>query len=203
VLVGKINKHYNDYQDREVLRSLGTHPWTGAIPATYYVEDDVEYETVDPETIEALIEYRTAEDDVELDDLKQITQDVLDSLTPREAKVLRLRFGIGLAKESTLEEIGHVFNCTKERIRQIEAKALRKMRHWARSRRLEVFVNDDATCSLFDELLEPVPTIDDYEGWGYIQMQEFFERDIKAWQSRTSKALEKLTNAKKNLRGLI
>jgi RNA polymerase sigma factor (sigma-70 family) len=201
--VGKINKHYNDYQDREVLRSLGTHPWTGALPATYYVEDDVEYETVDPETIEALIEYKTAEDDIELNDLRRVTQDMLDSMTPREAKVLRLRFGIGLAQESTLEEIGHVFNCTRERIRQIEAKALRKMRHFSRSNQLRVFINDDATCSLWDKLLEPVPTIDDYEGWGYIQAVEFLERDMVAWRKRNDEVIKKLTNAKKNLRGLI
>ena len=201
--MGKINKHYNDYQDREVLRSLGTHPWTGALPATYYVEDDVEYETVDPETIEALIEYKTAEDDIELNDLRRVTQDMLDSMTPREAKVLRLRFGIGLAQESTLEEIGHAFNCTRERIRQIEAKALRKMRHFSRSNQLRVFINDDATCSLWDKLLEPVPTIDDYEGWGYIQAVEFLERDMVAWRKRNDEVIKKLTNAKKNLRGLI
>ena len=201
--MGKINKHYNDYQDREVLRSLGTHPWTGALPATYYVEDDVEYETVDPETIEALIEYKTAEDDIELNDLRRVTQDMLDSMTPREAKVLRLRFGIGLAQESTLEEIGHVFNCTRERIRQIEAKALRKMRHFSRSNQLRVFINDDATCSLWDKLLEPVPTKDDYEGWGYIQAVEFLERDMVAWRKRNDEVIKKLTNAKKNLRGLI
>jgi RNA polymerase sigma factor (sigma-70 family) len=203
MLVGKINKHYNDYQDREVLRSLGTHPWTGALPATYYIEEDITYETVDPETIEALIEYRTAEDDIELNDLRRITQDMLDSMTRREAKILRLRFGIGLAQESTLDEIGHVFNCTRERIRQIEAKALRKMRHFSRSNQLRVFVNDDATCSLWDRLLEPVPTIDDYEGWGYIQAVEFLERDMVAWRKRNDEVIKKLTNAKKNLRGLI
>jgi hypothetical protein len=66
-----------------------------------------------------------------------------------------------------------------------------------------VFVNDDATCSLWDRLLEPVPTIDDYEGWGYIQAVEFLERDMVAWRKRNDEVIKKLTNAKKNMKGLI
>ena len=61
--------------------------------------------------------------------LRDVTKDVLDSLTPREAKVLRMRFGIEMNTDHTLEEVGKQFDVTRERIRQIEAKALRKLRH--------------------------------------------------------------------------
>jgi RNA polymerase primary sigma factor len=63
----------------------------------------------------------------------------LDSLTPREAKVLRMRFGIEMASDHTLEEVGKQFDVTRERIRQIEAKALRKLKHPSRSDTLRSF----------------------------------------------------------------
>jgi RNA polymerase primary sigma factor len=68
------------------------------------------------------------------------TQDILDTLTPREAKVLRMRFGIGMNTDHTLEEVGKQFDVTRERIRQIEAKALRKLRHPSRSEHLRSFL---------------------------------------------------------------
>jgi RNA polymerase primary sigma factor len=68
------------------------------------------------------------------------TRRVLATLTPREEKVLRMRFGIGEASDHTLEEVGQDFSVTRERIRQIEAKALRKLRHPSRSKRLKAFV---------------------------------------------------------------
>ena len=67
--------------------------------------------------------------------------EVLDSLTPREEKVLRLRFGLEDGRPRTLEEVGKEFNVTRERIRQIEAKALRKLRHPSRSKRLKDFLD--------------------------------------------------------------
>ena len=70
------------------------------------------------------------------------TDDVLSSLTAREAKVLRMRFGIGMNTDHTLEEVGKQFDVTRERIRQIEAKALRKLRHPARSNHLRSFLDD-------------------------------------------------------------
>ncbi|HBZ31075.1 MAG TPA: RNA polymerase sigma factor RpoD [Nitrosomonas nitrosa] len=73
--------------------------------------------------------------------LRNATKDVLDSLTPREAKVLRMRFGIEMNTDHTLEEVGKQFDVTRERIRQIEAKALRKLRHPARSDRLRSFLD--------------------------------------------------------------
>ena len=73
--------------------------------------------------------------------LKEQLVDVLKTLTPREEKVLRLRFGIEDGRTRTLEEVGKEFNVTRERIRQIEAKALRKLRHPSRSKRLKDFLN--------------------------------------------------------------
>ena len=72
--------------------------------------------------------------------LREATKDVLDSLTPREAKVLRMRFGIEMNTDHTLEEVGKQFDVTRERIRQIEAKALRKLRHPSRSDKLKSFL---------------------------------------------------------------
>ncbi len=73
--------------------------------------------------------------------LQAVTQEILDSLTPREAKVLRMRFGIEMNTDHTLEEVGKQFDVTRERIRQIEAKALRKLRHPSRSERLRSFLD--------------------------------------------------------------
>ncbi len=73
--------------------------------------------------------------------LKETLGEVLDSLTPREEKVLRLRFGLEDGRSRTLEEVGKEFNVTRERIRQIEAKALRKLRHPSRSKKLKDFLD--------------------------------------------------------------
>ena len=74
--------------------------------------------------------------------LREATTRVLASLTPREERVLRMRFGIGMNTDHTLEEVGQQFNVTRERIRQIEAKALRKLKHPSRSRKLRSFLDD-------------------------------------------------------------
>ena len=76
------------------------------------------------------------------DSLHFATDDVLGSLTAREAKVLRMRFGIGMNTDHTLEEVGKQFDVTRERIRQIEAKALRKLRHPSRSGHLKSFLDE-------------------------------------------------------------
>jgi len=73
-------------------------------------------------------------------DLEGQTKEVLSTLTPREERVLRLRFGIGEKSDHTLEEVGQDFDVTRERIRQIEAKALRKLRHISRAKKLKVFI---------------------------------------------------------------
>ena len=77
------------------------------------------------------------------DSMRDVVKDVLDSLTPREAKVLRMRFGVEMSTDHTLEEVGKQFDVTRERIRQIEAKALRKMRHPSRSDKLKTFLEED------------------------------------------------------------
>ncbi|MDP3414503.1 RNA polymerase sigma factor RpoD [Falsiroseomonas sp.] len=74
--------------------------------------------------------------------LREATTRVLSSLTPREERVLRMRFGIGMNTDHTLEEVGQQFNVTRERIRQIEAKALRKLKHPSRSRKLRSFLDN-------------------------------------------------------------
>jgi RNA polymerase primary sigma factor len=74
--------------------------------------------------------------------LREATKDVLGSLTAREAKVLRMRFGIDMNTDHTLEEVGKQFDVTRERIRQIEAKALRKLRHPTRSDHLRSFLDE-------------------------------------------------------------
>ncbi|MGQ0657131.1 MAG: RNA polymerase sigma factor RpoD [Chromatiales bacterium] len=76
-----------------------------------------------------------------MEGLRKIVNDVLESLTPREAKVLRMRFGIDMNTDHTLEEVGKQFDVTRERIRQIEAKALRKLRHPSRSEQLRTFLD--------------------------------------------------------------
>jgi len=70
-----------------------------------------------------------------------MTENVLNTLTPREERVIKMRFGLEDGTEHTLEEVGQNFAVTRERIRQIEAKALRKLRHPSRSRRLRAFLD--------------------------------------------------------------
>ncbi len=74
------------------------------------------------------------------DSMRDVVKEVLDSLTPREAKVLRMRFGVEMSTDHTLEEVGKQFDVTRERIRQIEAKALRKLRHPSRADKLKSFL---------------------------------------------------------------
>ena len=89
------------------------------------------------ENMESPIECATAEG------LREATLEILETLTPREAKVLRMRFGIEMNTDHTLEEVGKQFDVTRERIRQIEAKALRKLRHPARSEKLRSFLENE------------------------------------------------------------
>lgn len=80
--------------------------------------------------------------------LREATLEVLDNLTPREEKVLRMRFGIGMNTDHTLEEVGKQFGVTRERIRQIEAKALRKLRHPSRAQKLKTFADSPEAPSI-------------------------------------------------------
>ncbi|ASQ46985.1 RNA polymerase sigma factor RpoD [Legionella clemsonensis] len=96
-------------------------------------------EFIEDTNIESPIERATAEG------LREATLEILETLTPREAKVLRMRFGIEMNTDHTLEEVGKQFDVTRERIRQIEAKALRKLRHPSRSEKLRSFLEGDDT----------------------------------------------------------
>ena len=82
----------------------------------------------------------TAEDELSAKELKSTITEVLSTLTSKEERVLRKRFGVGLPTDYTLEEIGKAFSVTKERIRQTEAKALRKLKHPSRTRKLRSFL---------------------------------------------------------------
>ncbi|HDU7974815.1 TPA: RNA polymerase sigma factor RpoD [Legionella pneumophila] len=92
---------------------------------------------IEDNNIESPIDMATAEG------LREATLEILEILTPREAKVLRMRFGIEMNTDHTLEEVGKQFDVTRERIRQIEAKALRKLRHPSRSEKLRSFLEGD------------------------------------------------------------
>jgi RNA polymerase primary sigma factor len=102
-----------------------------------FIEDENEYSPVD-----AVIN----------EDLKEKVREVLKTLTPREEKVLKMRFGIDVASEHTLEEVGKDFSVTRERIRQIEVKALRKLRHPSRSKKLTSFIERDVDGSSNDPI---------------------------------------------------
>lgn len=93
----------------------------------------------------------TPVDTVASNDLKDRVRKVLKTLTPREEKVLKMRFGIDVASEHTLEEVGKDFGVTRERVRQIEVKALRKLRHPSRSKDLQTFFEDDVKLQPVDE----------------------------------------------------
>jgi len=199
--MGKKNKFLIDYRQREVMLAMGSLPLDGHLTSQYYIEDEVSYETVDPDSIEAMIEFTTSEELCEGEELKKTISDALDSLTPREAKLLRLRFGIDTDNELSLLQIASIFNLTSERIRQIEAKALRKMRHPSRSKVFEVQLYPDADCwSVSTVISEPAPKIEDYEEWG---RYEDYEKAMFSWRERMALANKKLNEIKLKIRGLV
>ncbi|WP_019169893.1 sigma-70 family RNA polymerase sigma factor [Pseudaminobacter salicylatoxidans] len=100
------------------------------------VGDDTTFLTLAPDSAES------AFDIVSYRELQERFRDVLATLTPREERILRMRFGIGLDRDYTLESVGQEYGVTRERIRQIEAKALRKLRHFVRSTRLRGFLDN-------------------------------------------------------------
>ena len=81
------------------------------------------------------------QDAADSEGMSETVREMLSTLTPREAKVLRMRFGLSMNTDHTLEEVGKQFDVTRERIRQIEAKALRKLRHPSRAERLKSFLD--------------------------------------------------------------
>lgn len=184
-----------DYREREIMLAMGNLPLTGAF--NFYWKDGYNYETVDPETIEDLIEFSTAENTFEENEFQNLMNNILDSLTPRESKILRLRFGINMAQEFTLEQVASIFNVTRERIRQIEAKALRKMRHPSRSDKL-----NGEPITLWDRVTELKPERDEEWGWS-VHEEERYQTRVINWMQRTAEARKKVEEISKKLKGLI
>jgi RNA polymerase sigma factor (sigma-70 family) len=208
--MGKKLKHLNDYREKEVISAMGLLPLSGSFIPQYFVEDEPTYETVDPETIEELIEYKTAEDIVSRDEDDAYIRNILDSLSPREAKVLRLRFGIDVADQTdyTLEEVGKMYDVTRERIRQIEAKALRKMRHPSRSQKLKRCLpefEDSKEETMLDFLHEPPPIFDrefgDFGGFQY-ELFNWNEKRMAAIK-RIGALKEFIKSGKSNFKGEV
>ena len=192
--MGKKNKTLLDYREGEVVRALGVLPLSGNFMPKYFIEDEQLNDSINPETMDDLIERTTAEDILEESQFKKTMNDILDSLTPRESKILRLRFGIGFDEEQTLEQISSMFDCTKERIRQIEAKAFRKMRHPSRSDCLQ-----GNHYTLWDQVNEPMPERDMEWGWELYDEERHHEK-FKHWQERVNGALKLLKEAKVKLK---
>lgn len=152
--------HKQTRVSRQLLQELGRDPYPSEIAAEMGIPESrvIEIQKIaqDPVSLETpigeeedshigdFLEDETAtapSDTVAFTMLKEQLISVLDTLTPREEKVLRLRYGIDDGRPRTLEEVGKEFNVTRERIRQIEAKALRKLRHPSRSKRLKDFLD--------------------------------------------------------------
>jgi len=189
--VGKIYKHYNDYTEQNILDAIGITPLFGTLE--FYWKDRFDCKTIDPETIEGLIEFTTAEDMYEENQFANLMRDVLDSLTPRERKVLKMRFGVDMTREYSLEEVGQFMDLSRERIRQIEARALRKMRHPSRSNML----NGEYT-TLWGAICEPHPKLQDYIEWGALGYTYHAEA-MEAWKKRIKEAQTKLHEIKAKL----
>ena len=92
-------------------------------------------------------------DNAELSAMRAVVDEMLESLTPRERRIIKLRFGIGMRTDYTLEEVGQMEDVTRDRIRQIEAKALRKLRHPERSKKLRTFLPPPID---IDKKIEPI-----------------------------------------------
>lgn len=192
--MGKKNKTFLDYRESEVVRALGVLPLSGNFMPTYFIEDEQLNESVNPENMDELIDRTTAEDIFEENQFKKTMNDMLDSLSPFEAKILRLRYGFGYDIEYTLEQIGNMYDLSKERIRQVEAKALRKMRHPTRADRLQ-----GNNYTLWEQANEPMPERDMEWGWELYD-EERYQQHIQHWQNRVDKALNLLQEARVKLK---
>ena len=186
-----------DYREREVRRAMGTLPLTGNFIPRYFIENDSVNEAINTELIEDLVDFNHSENIVSNKEFKQVIKNCLDSLTPRESKVLRLRFGIDTNVDRTLENVADMMNLTRERIRQIEEKALRKMRHPNRNVKIKIYLGDyDSYSGIYKDINEPAPDLEEYKEWyGY----EKYHEAMVAWNIRVMKAKKILDNAKAEL----
>jgi RNA polymerase sigma factor (sigma-70 family) len=189
------------YREREVIGSLGLLPLSGDFTPTYFVEEESSYETINPEEIEELTEYFGPEEIFEENQLKNTMKYLLDSLTPRESKILQFRFGINTITEFSLEQVASMFSVTRERIRQLEAKALRKMRHPSRSSLLYEFLG--VYISITEKAKELPPERNTEFGWNENDEIKHNE-EIVCWEKRITSANKILKDAKiKLLEGSI
>jgi RNA polymerase sigma factor (sigma-70 family) len=199
----KKHKNLMHYRQREVMLAMGYLPLSGNLTPQYYIEDEVNYETVDPDSIEDMIEFTTSEELCEEEEFKKTMSDALDSLTTKEAKVLRLRFGIGTDNELTLEQIANIFNVTRERIRQIEAKALRKMRHPSKSVMYQGYINPDVPFGSFNAAIKELPPqMEDYDDYG-LEAIKYYGEALFSWRKRVDLAIKRFTEVKSKIRGLV
>lgn len=181
------------YREQEVIDSLGLMPLSGSFTPTYFIEEESSYETINPEEIEVLTEYYGPEEIFEEIQLKNIMLNVMDSLTPRESKILKYRFGIDTFTDYTLEQIASMYSLTRERIRHLEAKALRKMRHPSRSSILLEFLG---VCTTLTEKAQELPPERDTEfGWDEDDEIKHTEK-VDCWSKRVESAVKSLEKAK-------
>ena len=136
-------KNLNENKKYEIMRRIGI------IEATSLDElDENSYDVVSMEFMsnpEKISDFRNLQDTL---------NKVLDTLTEREEKVIRARFGLDNGKPKTLEEVGEMFNVGRERIRQIEAKALRKLRHPSRSKKLKEYLDEEYPDQINEDFVE-------------------------------------------------
>lgn len=167
------------YREREVIGSLGLLPLSGDFTPTYFVEEESSYETINPEEIEQLTEFFGPEDILEEIQFKQVMRQIIDSLSPRESKILQFRFGIDTVTDYSLEQIASMYSIHKERVRQIEAKAFRKLRHPSRTSVLDDLLGISPT--LWEKTKEVPPERDTEFGWNERDEEKHKEK-VQCWQ---------------------
>jgi RNA polymerase sigma factor (sigma-70 family) len=181
------------YRKREVIGSLGLLPLSGDFTPTYFVEEESSYETINPEEIEQLTEFFGPEDILEEIQFKQTVRRMIDSLTPRESKILQFRFGIDTVTDYSLEQIASMYSIHKERVRQIEAKAFRKLRHPSRTSVLDDLLGNSPT--LWEKTKELPPERNTDYGWDQDDEIKHKEK-VECWAKRVASAVKSLKEAK-------
>ena len=181
------------YREREVIGSLGLLPLSGNFTPTYFVEEESSYETINPEEIEQLTEFCGPEDILEEIQFKQVMRQIIDSLSPRESKILQFRFGIDTVTDYSLEQIASMYSIHKERVRQIEAKAFRKLRHPSRTSVLDDLLGISPT--LWEKTKEVPPERDTEFGWNERDEEKHKEK-VQCWAKRVASAVKSLKEAK-------
>jgi len=181
------------YREREVIGSLGLMPLSGDFTPTYFVEEESNYETINPEEIEQLTEFFGPEDILEELEFKNTMRQMIKSLSPRERKIIQFRFGIDIVTDYSLEQIASMYSIHKERVRQIEAKAFRKLRHPSRTSILDDLLGNSPT--LWEKTKEVPPERDTEFGWDESDEVKHKEK-VECWAKRVASAVKSLKEAK-------